>query len=268
MKKIALLFLSALAFVACDEGDLLENDRVADGPKIVGFQSTLTSVSYFTDEGTVDRSFPVALVGFGNGQLPTSDINLEYEVDLVNSTAVEGVEFDFPTSNKTVTIPAGSDFGNLNLKVNTGEFSPTEKTQLILKLKPASGIAVSESQKTITILFVGCSSQIQVGNYSFNSTAGYSGNTPLTEIDTNTFEVRVPGISSGGQPLYMQFTDICGEITLTGWDFSAAYLINCDSATFDSATNTIVFTDLKIYNGLSEASGVFFDRKTTTYVKL
>ncbi len=267
MKKIALLFLSALAFVACDEGDLLENDRVAEGPKIVGFQSTLSNVSYFTNVGTVDESFPVTLVGYGDGQLPTSDINLEYEVDLVNSTAHEGTEFNFP-SGKTVTIPAGSNYGNLNLKVNTGSFSATQKTQLILKLKPTSGVAVSESQKSITIVFVGCTSQILLGNYSFNSTAGFTGTSPLTSTAPNTFKVRVPGISSGGNPVYMYFTDICGEITLTGWDFSASYLINCDTATFNQATNTIVFTDLKIYNGLSESTGVFFDRKTTTYVKI
>ncbi|GAA4766257.1 MULTISPECIES: hypothetical protein [Flavobacterium] len=269
MKKIVLLFLSALAFVACDEGDLLENDRVAEGPKIVGFQSTLQNVSYFVDEGTVERSFPVKLVGYGDGQLPTSDINLEYEVDLVNSTATEGTEFDFPSS-KTVTIPAGSDFGNLNLDVHTGQLNPTQKTQLILKLKPASGVAVSESQKTITIVFVGCSSQILTGNYTYTSVGGTStssGTTLMSEIEPNTFSVA-SGLSAGGTPLYMQFTDICGELTLVGWDYSATYLIDCSSVTFNPTTNKVIFTNLVVHNGLSATSPALFNFGTRTYTKI
>lgn len=103
MKKIVLLFSFILALTSCSEGDVLETDNVASGPKIVGFQSQSESIAYFSDEGVQSHSFPVVLVGLGNGLLSTTDIPLQYEVDLVNSTAVEGVEFDFANSSQIKT---------------------------------------------------------------------------------------------------------------------------------------------------------------------
>lgn len=269
MKKYLILSILALGVLSCDN-DVLSSDDRASGPKIVGFENATESIAYFSDQGVVQRLLPVSLIGLGDGTLPSSDLNLQYEVDLVNSTATEGVEFDFVDGSGIVTIPAGSSFGTIALDVNTGSFSATEKTDLVLKLIPGSGVTVSESQKQIVVSFIGCQSPIVPGSYSMVSTAGFSSaNVTITEVAPNVFQMPFPGVSSGGQPIPMRFTDVCGELSHLGWDFSDTYLCTASSVNYGPGNNpnVIIFTELAVYNGLTISSGLFFDRKTTTYTK-
>ncbi|KGO88854.1 hypothetical protein Q764_10570 [Flavobacterium suncheonense GH29-5 = DSM 17707] len=238
------------------------------GPKIVGFENTIENIAYFSDEGQIQYDLPVIIYGFGDGNANGSNIEITYEVDLDNSTATEGTEFEFADTTNKITIPAGSTFATIPLLVNTGSFNPISKTELVLKLTTTTDGVISESQKIATIAFVGCQSQLPTGAYSWVSTAGYAGTANITEIATNTFEVPFPGVSSGGQPIPMQFNDICGEFTHLGWDFSDTYLCSASNITWDSDLNTLTFEELRVYNGLTVGSGVFFDRKTTVYTKL
>ena len=269
MKKYLILSILVFGFISCDN-DVLSNDDRSSGPKIVGFENATESIAYFSDEGVVERLLPVSLIGLGDGTLPSSDLNLQYEVDLVNSTATEGVEFDFPSGAGNVIIPAGSTFGTIALNVNTGSFSPTEKTDLILKLVPVEGVTVSEAQKQIVVSFIGCQSPIVPGSYSMLSTAGFSSaNVTITEVAPNVFQMPFPGVASGGSPIPMQFTDVCGELSHLGWAFSSTYLCTAETVNYGPGDdpNVIIFTKLAVYNGLTESTGLFFDRKTTTYTK-
>jgi len=214
MKKIVLLFSFILALTSCSEGDVLETDNVASGPKIVGFKSQSEDIAYFSDEGVKSHSFPVVMVGYGNGLLPSAPIALQYEVDLVNSTAVEGVEFDFANSSKTVVIPAGADHGSLELKVNTGNFNLTQPTELYLKLKGTSGVTVGEKQKTIKITFVGCATDL-ARTYSI---VGLSRTSVVTKIAPNKY--RASYLPRFGTAYWFEFTDTCGVLEITDWQFN------------------------------------------------
>lgn len=265
---IALLAISTVLF-SCTEDEIRPEHQLNSGPKVVGFARSLQTVSYFADEGAVTVNFPINLIGT-NGVPLASDIDVVYEVDLANSTATEGVEFDFATSADLVTIPAGSSFANFPLLVNTGQLNPLAPSELILRLVSANNNSVVGAQyNTLKIVFVGCQSQIQVGNYSMSSTAGFSAaSTPITSPSINNFEVAFPGVSSGGSPIPMQFNDICGVVTVLGWDLSGSYLCSASDGNYNSTTNKLTLNELRIYNGLDANSGIFFDRKTTIYTKL
>ena len=134
MKKL-LILSTGLLMLACTNDDTNSELNLTSGPKIVGFEKSFESIAFFEDLGQVEKTFAVNLVGFGDGKSSNSNIILSYEVDLLNSTATEGVEFDFVNNTDKITIPSGSTFATIPLNVNTGQLNPTEKTELVLKLK-------------------------------------------------------------------------------------------------------------------------------------
>ncbi len=220
----------AAAFVSCADDDLKPEGDFT-GPKIVGFGTNFESVAYFEDEGVVPREFAVNVIGLGNGQVSNEPIVVNYVIDTENSTAVEGTEFNFADTSGQITIPAGSTFGMFPLNVNTGNFNPTEKTQLILKLTSASGgTVVGQQYDTLKIVFVGCQSQIATAAgtgftiKTTNLTTGAVKNWSHVELvkltDTNTFLTTTTGFWAVGQHYPGQgqgyrFVDICGEITVS-----------------------------------------------------
>lgn len=228
MKKLLSLLVIAAAAVACTEDDL-GSDVYTSGPKIVGFGTSFESVAYFEDEGTVQRDFAVNLIGLGNGQVSDQPITVNYEIVADQTTATEGQEFDFVDSSGSITIPAGSDFGVFPLAINTGSFSQTEKTQLVIKLTTASdGTVVGQQQSTLRVVFVGCQSQLQ-GEYTLQVVRqdGFVRNYPAEtiipymengEVVRNTFHTESSGTYLQGQFAVpdqgFNFVDICGEITV------------------------------------------------------
>ncbi|CAM3691707.1 hypothetical protein FLGE108171_10760 [Flavobacterium gelidilacus] len=269
MKNIITLLAIGSVLFSCTDDDIRIDHQLNSGDKIVGFAKSLETVSYFADEGQVLVSFPINLIGT-NGEPLSTDVDVEYAIDFDSSDATEGVEFNFASTVNTLTIPAGGTFVNFPLLVNTGQLNPIAKSELVLKLVSANNNTVVGQQfSTLKIVFVGCQSQIQLGNYSWVSTAGFSApSTPITSTSVNNFEVAFPGVSAGGSPIPMQFNDICGDITVLGWDFSSSYLCKASDASYNSTTNQIVFNQLQVFNTTEESSGIFFDRKTTTYTKL
>ena len=220
MKKLLTLALLSTAFLACTDDDIRTEQNLASGPKIVGFNNSLVTVSYFEDLGPIEREFPVNLLGLGNGQTSSSDIVVSYEIDMAASTAEEGVEFDFVDSSGIITIPAGGTFGNFPINVNTGQLNTTEKTQLILNLvESTEGSVVGQQYSQLRITFVGCQSQLQ-GSYTavISTVAGTSTRTDesITVVGVNRFKTTYVGRYSAATftPQGYQFVDICGEISV------------------------------------------------------
>jgi hypothetical protein len=220
MKKLIMLLFVAAAFTSCTDDDIRTEQNLSTGPKVVGFPSDVYPVPYFEDEGVVLRKFPLDLIGTGNGQYSDTDIEVEYEIDYDNSTAVEGVEFDFVDTTGKITIPAGSTFGEYPLNVNTGNLSTEFKTVLVLKLKTSSpGSIVGAQYDTLKITFVGCLSEL-AGNYRAVITAGGLTSTRTNEVITltgiNTFRTKYVGRYAFGtfSPAGFTFIDICDEISL------------------------------------------------------
>lgn len=220
MKKLIMLLFVAAAFTSCTDDEIKTEQNLSSGPKVVGFPTDVVPVPYFEDEGVVLRKFPLDLIGTGNGQYSDTDIEVEYEIDYDNSTALEGVEFDFVDTTGKIVIPAGATFGEYPLNVNTGNLSPDFKTVLVLKLKSSSpGSTVGFQYDTLKITFVGCLSLL-AGNYSITITSAGSSLTRTNEVITltgiNTFRTRYLGRYNIGTwiPAGFTFVDICGEISL------------------------------------------------------
>ncbi len=213
MKKLLLILTGLSLFVlSCSKGDVLPIDDLASGPKIVGFKKTVESVAYFSDQGTKEVAFPVSLIGYGNGQLSTTDITLEYEIDAAKTTAMNNVEYSFVDTSKRVVIPAGTDFGNLKINVNTGQLNATSKTELVLKLKSVDGTAISESQKSLKIVFVGCKT-----NLARNYVASNGKPATVTKVAPNLYRSSYFPIFAADY--WFEFTDVCGELEITDWQF-------------------------------------------------
>lgn len=220
MKKLITLLFVGAAFLSCTDDDIKTEQNLAAGDKVVGFPSDVYPVPYFEDEGVILRKFPLDLIGTANGQYSATDIEVEYEIDYANSTATEGVEFNFVDTSGKIVIPAGSTFGEYPLEVNTGNLNPDYKTVLVLKLKSSSpGSTIGAQYDTLKITFVGCLSLLD-GNYSVAITsAGLTAvrtNEVVTLTDINTFRTRYVGRYTLGtfSPAGYTFIDICDEISL------------------------------------------------------
>ena len=213
------LFIVASAFLSCTDDDIRTEQDFSNGPKVVGFATGVQTVPYFSDEGVVLRHFPMNLIGNGNGQPSDTDVVVSYTVDPA-STATDGVEFNMVETTGTITIPAGSTFGEFPIEVNTGQLNPTEKTELILNLTTSTeGSVVGAQYSKLRIVFVGCLSQL-AGNYQvvISTVAGTSTRTNevVTLTDINTFRTKYVGRYAFGtfNPAGYTFVDICGEISL------------------------------------------------------
>lgn len=214
MKKLLTLALLASAFIACTDDDIrVEQDLT--GPQVVGFNSSFVSVAYFEDLGAVQRDFPVNLVGLGNGELTETDIEVSFEIDYDLSTATEGVEFDFVNSTGKVVIPAGTNFGMLPLMVNTGSLNPTEKTELVIKLTESTpGSTVGDQYKTMKIVFVGCTTELE-GTYTRGSRTA-----DIYKIEPNVYHsTYFPAFASY---YWFEFSDVCGDLAILDWEFQGS----------------------------------------------
>ncbi|MBP6039533.1 MAG: hypothetical protein KA523_04970 [Flavobacterium sp.] len=231
MKKLMTLMIVAASFLSCSDDGIRTEQDLSNGPKVVGFAAGVATVPYFSDQGTVLRKFPMNLIGNANGQVSSSDIQVSYTIDPA-STAVAGREYSMVDTTGKITIPAGTTFGQFPLNVNTGQFSPTVKTQLILNLTTSTpGSIVGDQYKQLKIVFVGCLSQIQ-GNYNLALTQGASAwaftNEVVTVTGVNQFRTRHVGpygylVDANINPPGYEFVDVCGEIALLADQTLGAY---------------------------------------------
>lgn len=130
---------------------------------------------------------------------------------------------------------------NFPLKVNTGNFNTTEKTELILKLTAtdSDNAVVSALNDKLSITFVGCLSTLDSFTYEVTTVRG-DGTVvtdhflqTLTYIDVNTFRTESVGAygagSIGGSLVppanydgYI-FSDICGELSMASQNLGGYY---------------------------------------------
>lgn len=238
MKKILSLIVISSVLFSCTNDDIRSEHQIDSGSKIVGFAKAFETVSYFADEGEVEMTFPVNLVGSGNGQILDAPIDVTYEIDVANSTATEGVEYDFANTSGKVTIPAGGTFALFPLIINTGQLNPTQKTELVIKLTSASNSSVVGTQySTLKVIFVGCKSIIAgpsgVGNYTLSvtradlTTVFNYANENITESSVNNFSTTRSGNydigALQGTTQGYNFVDICNEITIPEQPLAGIY---------------------------------------------
>lgn len=227
----------AIAGISCDD-DIRADHNFTTSPKIVGFTNPLSTVAYFADEGAVERTFPLSLIGGGDGKPLAVPTEVTYTIDPA-STATEGVEFDFVNNNGKIVIPAGQTFGNFPIYVNTGDLNPTQKTELILNLTGVNnGAVVSANHTKLRIVFVGCQSQV-AGTYVVTVTRNdgvVRTYTPeiISSPAVNDFKTSTTGQWAAGTIAPDQgynFTDICGDITMPDQNLAQGYYSNTVTGT-------------------------------------
>ncbi|WP_396138903.1 hypothetical protein [Flavobacterium sp.] len=265
MKKLMTLMIVAVSFLSCSDDGIKTEQDLTKGPKVVGFASKVANVPYFSNQGTVLRKFPMNLIGNGNGQVSSSDIQVSYTVD-PTSSAVAGREYSMVDTTGKITIPAGTTFGDFPLNVITGGFSPTVKTELVLNLTTSSpGSIVGAQYSQLRIVFVGCLSQVQ-GNYNVRITSGASAwnrtDEVVSVIGVNTFRTRYVGgwtvAALGATPPGFEFSDVCGEmaipanLTLGGYS-NAVYGIGAYGAGIDG--RVISSTSFEVTKNIAFAAG-------------
>ncbi|MFD2823093.1 hypothetical protein ACFS5M_05395 [Lacinutrix iliipiscaria] len=266
MKKIKLILVLlaiSLTSVSCLVDDEVDTD-FSNSPYIVGFASSSTLESHFVDVGPINVDIPVNVLGGNSGLLLSNDLTVNYVVD-PSSTATEGNEFTLTGSS--FNIAANTEFGILPIQVNTGGLDPDTPTTLVLKLTTASeGGTVSSPNSTYTITFVGCQSD-HAGVYSCpDLPSGAAGQATITELAPNTYRISaLPGIGFGGtDPVWFDFTNVCGEINVSGWQLGSL----ATSTGSVSESGAITFDGIILYNGGDPSTGVWFDLGATTYTPL
>lgn len=228
MKKIKIILFTILIgstfFTSCSEGigdsPTIAGSELTGSPIIIGWGNPTVTESYFSDIGTLNNTYPLNVIGGGNGSPTTSDITVTLSVDTANSTAVEGNEFTFPSSS--VTIPAGSIIGLVPINVNTGAFNPGSPTQVIINaVTTSNGVVVSSSAEKLVINFVGCKSTLADYTYEMtvtSSTGSVYGPVTETILEESVNSFMTYSVGTWSPPLNpghgVRFSDICGTLSM------------------------------------------------------
>lgn len=278
-KLILTLLLSSFVLNSClvdDEDQTL--DAMSSTPYTIGFASSSANESLPEDIGPITKQYPVVIIGGKDGSSPTSDIEITYVVDQEASTATEGVEFDFVESTGKLTIPAGSDFVNFPLIINTGNLDKNQPSSLVLNLTGTSSSGeksvIASVRESITITFVGCNSSVDQFTYLVTTTVDAGGAVEtnqletITKLDVNTFRTATvgpfgPGARRGdiGGTNGFTFTDVCGNIVIENQNLVDLYSNEVyGSGTVDPETGNITFKYAITFGG----TPTFY---TSTFVK-
>jgi len=242
MKKLLALAIVMASVVACSDDDLPNGPNLQPSDQfIVGFPAAGASYSYFADEGQVERTFPIDLIGGNSGSPSDEPIVINYEVVPFDpatgegSTAVEGTEYNFANATGQITIPAGQDFVQFPILVNTGNLDESAATRLVLNLTQVSGEdnIISQNHRTFTISFVGCQADL-AGTYTVSVVRESTGatttlqNEVVSEISTNYFKTTNTGTFNPGQGADQGFffNVLCDAITIPSQGLFADSLPN------------------------------------------
>jgi hypothetical protein len=277
LKILFLFIIGSTILKSCivdDEIDL----KLDESPYVIGFKNDLAAESYFEDLGIITAEYAIDVLGGQDGRLIENDIQISYEVSS-ESTATEGEEFNFVNNSGTLTIPAGQEFTNFPLEINTGSLDPNAPTELIIKLVATSddGSIVSSLNDELAITFVGCQSTVDEPEYlieTLNASGQVvtSGTESIRFIDVNVFKTGSSGPfgpnssqgTAGSSDTGFTFTDICGDITISSQNLVGLYSNQTSgSGQVDPETGDITMTVI-ISPLFGEDQAIY----QTTYTKL
>lgn len=231
MKKILLLsILAVTTLISCNQDEPLQT-----GPNttIVGFAKSSVVTANFTDIPSEALEVPLSYVSYQNETIPADGVTVTWEVDAVNSTAVEGFEFDFVSSSKQLTIAGGQTVVILPITGYPVNYSVTQATKLVLKLTTvnSNNAVIGAQYSTVEVTFRGvCPSNLQ-GMYDVQVSiiagpgVGNAYNLPGEEISvignaqykgTSIGPYNSRGLISASAQINcgLVFDDICNSISL------------------------------------------------------
>lgn len=178
-KKLFVFLLLATAASSCDEVGDDQELNYGTGAYVAQFPFAEKIGFFLKDDGEIyDYTVPVQIVG-GNGLALDTDVVVSFEqVDYVptgptdtNVSAVEGVDFEYVNPSTTFTIPAGSTFASLPIRVLSGNLNDQAPSVLVLKLTSVTAadgttVIASGNKGTINLTLQGTCGSALAGNYS------------------------------------------------------------------------------------------------------
>lgn len=213
-KNVFILLFIAFGISSCDVGND-EELNYGNEAFVTQFPFAEKKAFFLKDVNAVVYNYtvPVELVG-GNGLALENDITVSFEkiayvdnpattADDSYVTAVEGVDFQFVNPIHVLTIPAGSKFATIPIKVISGNLNDQHPPVLVLNLTEvsASGVKIVNSGnkgKINVILQAFCPSDL-AGTYSVVTTrlstgANYTvASESITEIEAGTYLSQTTG---------------------------------------------------------------------------
>jgi hypothetical protein len=219
MKK--LIYLSA--FVLTTLVSCTQEDGLKTGPNatIVGFPSTTVTSQNFTDVPQDQVNVVLNYISYANETIPSDDVTVTWEVDQANSTAVEGYEYDFTSTSRQLTIVGGETVILLPIDVYPVNFDVNDPTKLVLKLTmvDSNNAIIGVQYESVNVVFQGVCPSNLAGEYYITFASGPQAIT-ITSTGPGLYSASyLPTFSS----VYSwSFSDVCGDLTLTNWQFESS----------------------------------------------
>lgn len=233
--KIFLLLIAITSLQSCLDDTVRD---FGEGPVVVQFPSMSATGNFLQDgSGAVyDYKIPIQYFG-GDNQPLDKDVTVTVAVSST-SQAKEGVHVTIP--NKTVTIPAGSNVGELVVKVNSAALDASNPPILTLEIV-SSSMNVSDNKDLMNVkLQAVCPSNL-AGEYTLLRPNGAIKNITITSTGVGTYEVS--GDSRFGTNYPFNISDVCGKITVTGGYLPDNFGIPVSGTGYvDAATGNVVIT--------------------------
>ncbi len=251
--KLFVLLISVFALQSC-----LLDDTVKDfgqGPIVTQFPSASATGNFLQDGSGKVYDYKVPIQYFGTDNTPLSqDVTVTVAV-AADSQAKEGVHVTIP--NKTVIIPAGSNVGELLIKVNSDVLEASNPPILKLQIVESSQKVSSNKNITNIKLQAVCPSNL-AGNYNYVRADGtVIKAATIKSTGVGTYEVSGDAAFRTNYPF--NFSDVCGKITVTGGYLNDNFGIPVSgSGSVDKATGKITIT--------YTAEG-YFENRVMTLVK-
>lgn len=241
MKNIFFNFLLILFSISTLYSCLLDDTAkdFGQGPVVAQFPSKSATGNFLKDgSGKVyDYKVPIQYFGGDNTSF-AKDVTVTVAV-AANSQAKEGIHFTLPS--KTVVIPAGSNTGDLLIKVNADNLDASNPPILKLQIVDAS-VAISSNKNTADIkLQAVCPSKLE-GNYNYVRADGSVIKTAVIK-STGIGTYQISGDASFKSNYPFNFSDVCGKLTVTGGYLNDNFGVPVSgTGQVDSTTGNITIT--------------------------
>lgn len=246
---LAITAFSALFLTACfDESGL---EKIYDGPAQIEFdwgdQAQVETYVYNPPTRVVATdSIRINIIGPQQSQ----PVNVQWQFDAEESTAVEGVQFRFATTSRTATIPANSSYGYIPIEILMDNFEVGEEYSIVANITSADLPIAPGLDETTFFFSKVCPSEIPAGIWSTN----------VADPDGGFYEIEIESVGGGeyiiknfnldfqppfydtfdNLPISGRFADVCNELTLIGtsqysvtWRGTGVYDQEAQTITFD-----------------------------------
>jgi len=241
MKKIfsilSIVFLT-LSSVSCVVDDETPKEEFTQTPNAVGFKTSAKGLNVLLTGNVVNHLEPVDLIAGMDNTRNNPEITIGFEID-PSSTATLGLEYTLPGGLET-KIEAGKDFGYIPIDINSANIVVGAPKTIVINLLTTSSGIIPARNKKITITLTGICVSDLAGSYSNDQNANQA---VITEIGPGSY--RVSYLAPFASTYWFEFSDVCGVLTITNWEFQDSNPITALPGSV-AADGSLVFPDVSV----------------------